>query len=155
VIQRAIMAVTAFVKTSRKRIGPQAHERSHFTCQTRLKEQKNTSAISRGATPTLQTMAARCPCRSEPKRDLVPLTCMFHEGFASQGKCAKAGWTIGRRAIARLLLKGNRSSCDGTFFLKVNRYKLSKCEDAKKPSYQVDSFRKYVGFATVFVKYAG
>jgi len=52
-------------------------------------------------------------------------------------------------------LCGDRSSCDGTFFLKVNRDKLSQCEDAKKPSYQVDSFRKYVGFATAFVKYAG
>jgi len=43
----------------------------------------------------------------------------------------KTGWTIGRRAIARLLLKGDRSSCDGTFFLKVNRCKLSLYSNAK------------------------
>jgi len=28
-------------------------------------------------------------------------------------------------------LSGDRSSCDGTFFLKVNRYKLSLCDDAQ------------------------
>jgi len=50
---------------------------------------------------------------------------------------------------------GDRSSCDGTFFLKVNRYKLSQCDNAQKPSWQVDSFRKYVGYATAFVEYAG
>jgi hypothetical protein len=52
-------------------------------------------------------------------------------------------------------LSGDRSSCDGTFFLKVNRYKLSLYENAKKLSNQVDSFRKYVRYATAFVKYAG
>jgi len=52
-------------------------------------------------------------------------------------------------------LSGDRSSCDGTFFLKVNRYKLSLCEDAQKPSWQVDSFRKCVEYATAFVKHAG
>jgi len=62
---------------------------------------------------------------------------------------------IGRRAIARLLLKGDRSSCDGTFFLKVNRYKLSQCDDAQKRPNQVDAFRKFVGYATAFVKHAG
>jgi len=53
------------------------------------------------------------------------------------------------------LLKGDRSTCDDTFFLKVNRYKLSLCANAQKPSWQVDSFRKYVGYATAFVKHAG
>ena len=50
---------------------------------------------------------------------------------------------------------GDCSSCDGTFFLKVNRYKLSQCANAQKPSCQVDSFRRYVGYATAFVKHAG
>jgi hypothetical protein len=53
------------------------------------------------------------------------------------------------------LLKGDRSNCDGTFFLKVNRYKLSLCANTQKPSWQVDSFRKYAGYATAFVKHAG
>jgi hypothetical protein len=53
------------------------------------------------------------------------------------------------------LLKGDRSSCDGTFFLKVNRYKLSPRNNAQKSSYQVDSFRKHLACATAFVKYAG
>jgi len=57
--------------------------------------------------------------------------------------------------IARLLLKGDRSSCDGTFFLKVNRYKLAMRDNAQKPSWQFDSFRKYVENATVFVKHEG
>jgi len=52
-------------------------------------------------------------------------------------------------------LSGDRSSCDGTFFLKVNRYKLSLRNNAQKPFWQVDSFRKSVGYATTFVKYAG
>jgi hypothetical protein len=52
-------------------------------------------------------------------------------------------------------LSGDRSSCDGTFFLKVNRCKLSLCANAQKPPYQVDSFRIYVGYATAFVKHAG
>ncbi len=58
-------------------------------------------------------------------------------------------------AIARLLLKGDRSICDGRFFLKVNRYKLSLRDNAQKSRYQVDSFRKHVAYATAFVKYAG
>jgi len=62
---------------------------------------------------------------------------------------------IGRRAIARLLLKGDRSSCDGTFFLKVNRCKLSLYENAQRSFHQVDWFRKYAGYATAFVKHAG
>jgi len=53
------------------------------------------------------------------------------------------------------LLKGDRSSCDGTFFLKVNRYKLSLYENAQKLSNQIDSFRKHLEYATAFVKYAG
>jgi hypothetical protein len=53
------------------------------------------------------------------------------------------------------LLKDDRSSCDGTFFLKVNRDELSLRDNAQKPSYQVDWFRKYVGSATAFVKHAG
>jgi len=52
-------------------------------------------------------------------------------------------------------LSGDRSSCDGTFFLKVNRYKLPMRDNAQKPSWQVDSFPKYVGYATAFVKHAG
>jgi hypothetical protein len=52
-------------------------------------------------------------------------------------------------------LSGDRSSCDGAFFLKVNRYKLSQCANAQKPSDQVDSFRKYAGFGAAFVKHAG
>jgi hypothetical protein len=52
-------------------------------------------------------------------------------------------------------LSDDRSSCDGTFFLKVNRYKLSLPDNAQKPSWQVDSFRKYVEDATAFVKHAG
>jgi len=52
-------------------------------------------------------------------------------------------------------LSGDRSCCDDTFFLKVNRYKLSLCEDSQKPSRQVDSFRKYAVYATAFVKHAG
>jgi hypothetical protein len=52
-------------------------------------------------------------------------------------------------------LSGDRSSCDGTFFLKVNRDKLSLFDNAKKPSCQVDCFLKYVGYATAFVKNAG
>jgi hypothetical protein len=52
-------------------------------------------------------------------------------------------------------LKGDRSSCDVTFFLKVNRYKLSLRDNGQNISYQVDSFRKHVAYATAFVKYAG
>jgi hypothetical protein len=52
-------------------------------------------------------------------------------------------------------LSGDHSSCDGTFFLKVNRDELSLRDNAQKPSYQVDWFRKYVGSATAFVKHAG
>jgi hypothetical protein len=52
-------------------------------------------------------------------------------------------------------LSGDRSICDGTFFLKVNRSKRSQSDNAQKPFCQVDSFRKYVGYATAFVKYAG
>ena len=52
-------------------------------------------------------------------------------------------------------LSGDRSSCDSTFFLKVNRCKLSLRDDALKPIYEVDLFRKYVGYATAFVKHAG
>jgi hypothetical protein len=62
---------------------------------------------------------------------------------------------IGRRVIARLLLKADRSNCDGTFFLKVNRYKLSLRDNAQKSSYQADSFRNHVAYGTAFVKYAG
>jgi hypothetical protein len=50
---------------------------------------------------------------------------------------------------------GDRSICDGTFFLKVNRYNLSQCGNAQKPSWQVDSFRKFVEYETAFVKHAG
>jgi hypothetical protein len=32
---------------------------------------------------------------------------------------------------------------------------MSQCDNAKKPSWQVDSFRKYVGYPTAFVKQAG
>jgi len=53
------------------------------------------------------------------------------------------------------LLKGDRSSCDGTFFLKVNRDELSLRDNARNPSYQVDWFRNYVEYATAFVKHAG
>jgi hypothetical protein len=53
------------------------------------------------------------------------------------------------------LLKGNRSICDGTFSLKVNRCKPSLREYGQKSFYQVDSFRKCVANATVFVKNAG
>jgi len=53
------------------------------------------------------------------------------------------------------LLKGDRSIYDATFFLKVNRYKLSLFDNAKKPSWQVDCFHKYMGYATAFVKHAG
>jgi hypothetical protein len=61
--------------------------------------------------------------------------------------------------IARLLQpdyypKRDRSSCDGTFFLKVNRYKLRLRGNAQQSSYQVDSFRNHVAYGTVFVKYA-
>jgi len=80
--------------------------------------------------------------------------CLFHEGSLLR-EIGSARWTIGRRAIARLLLKGDGSICDGTFFLKVNRYKLSLYENAQKLSNQVDSFRKYVGYATAFVKHSG
>jgi hypothetical protein len=52
-------------------------------------------------------------------------------------------------------LSGDRSSCDGTFFLKMNRSKLSLCANAKRPAWQVNSFRKYAGYATAFVKHAG
>jgi hypothetical protein len=52
-------------------------------------------------------------------------------------------------------LSGDRSSCDGTFFLKVNRYKLSQFDNPQKPSKKVDSFRNCVGWATAFVKHAG
>jgi hypothetical protein len=53
------------------------------------------------------------------------------------------------------LLKGDRSSCDGIFFLKVNRYKLSLRNNTQKPSFNVDSFCKHLGYAAAFVKYAG
>jgi hypothetical protein len=53
------------------------------------------------------------------------------------------------------ILSVDRSSCDGTFFLKVNSYKLSRCDNAQKPAWQIDSFRKYAGYASAFVKYAG
>jgi hypothetical protein len=49
---------------------------------------------------------------------------------------------------------GDRSSFDGTFFLKVNRCKQSLCANAGKPSWQVDSFRNCVEYATAFVKHA-
>jgi hypothetical protein len=52
-------------------------------------------------------------------------------------------------------LKRDRSSCDVTFFLKVNRYKLSLLDNAHKCFFQFDSFRKHVACAAVFVKYAG
>jgi len=52
-------------------------------------------------------------------------------------------------------LSGDRSNCDGTFFLKVNRYELSLYGKAQKHSWQVDLFRKYVEYATAFVKHAG
>ena len=52
-------------------------------------------------------------------------------------------------------LGGDRSSCDGTFFLKVNRYDLPRCEEIRTLFWQVDSLRKYVGGVTAFVKYAG
>jgi hypothetical protein len=52
-------------------------------------------------------------------------------------------------------LKHDRSICDGGIFLKANRYKLFPRDYGQKPSYQVDSFRKYVAYATAFVKYAG
>jgi hypothetical protein len=52
-------------------------------------------------------------------------------------------------------LNGDRSRCDGTFFLKENRDKLCRCDNAQKPACEIDSFRKYVGYATAFVKYAG
>ena len=62
--------------------------------------------------------------------------------------------------IARLLhpdyyLKRDRSICDGTFVLKVNRYKPSLHDNAQQSSYQVDSFRNHVAYGTAFVKYAG
>jgi hypothetical protein len=49
---------------------------------------------------------------------------IVHEGFASQGECGYVDWTIARRVIARLLLKGDRSIFDARFFLKVNRYNV-------------------------------
>jgi len=52
-------------------------------------------------------------------------------------------------------LSGDRSNCDGIFFLKVNRYNLSWCDDVQMPSCRVDAFRKYVEYATAFVKHAG
>ena len=52
-------------------------------------------------------------------------------------------------------LKADRSICDGTFFLKVNRYKPSSRDDAQECFYDVYSFRNHVAYATVFVKYAG
>ncbi len=39
--------------------------------------------------------------------------------------------------------------------LNLNRYELSQCDNAQKPSWQVNPFRKYVGYATAFVKHAG
>jgi len=52
-------------------------------------------------------------------------------------------------------LCGDRSICDGTFFLKVNRYKLSLYENAQMFSHQVELFRKYLAYATAFAKHAG
>jgi hypothetical protein len=52
-------------------------------------------------------------------------------------------------------LKCDRSSCDGTFFLKVNRYKLPLRANRQKSSYQIDSFSKHLAYATAFVKHAG
>jgi hypothetical protein len=52
-------------------------------------------------------------------------------------------------------LKRDRSSCDGRFFLEVNKYKLTQRDNAQNSSYQVDSLRKHVEHATVFVKHAG
>jgi hypothetical protein len=49
----------------------------------------------------------------------------------------------------------DRSNCDVTFFLKVNRYKLSLRDNAQKSSYQVDSFCNHVEYGTGFVKHAG
>jgi hypothetical protein len=61
-----------------------------------------------------------------------------------------------RQTIAsEYFLSGDRSSCDGRFFLKVNRCKLFLRDNDRKFSYQVDSFRKHVAYATAFVKYAG
>jgi hypothetical protein len=39
------------------------------------------------------------------------------------------------------LLKGDRSSCDDTFFLKVNRYKASFREIASEGIHDVELFR--------------
>jgi hypothetical protein len=50
---------------------------------------------------------------------------------------------------------GDRSSCDGTFFLKVNRCKLSLRDNAQKPPNPVHSCPDYLRYATAFVKYAG
>ena len=52
-------------------------------------------------------------------------------------------------------LSGDRSNCDGTFPLKVNRYKLSLYKNAQMFSNQVDSFPKHVENLTAFVKHAG
>jgi hypothetical protein len=52
-------------------------------------------------------------------------------------------------------LSGDRSSCDGRFFLKVNRCTLSLRDDAQKASYQLVSFRQHLGHTATFVKYAG
>jgi hypothetical protein len=52
-------------------------------------------------------------------------------------------------------LKRDRSICDGTFVLKVNRYKLSMHDNAQPSSYQVDSFRNHVAYGTAVVTYAG
>jgi hypothetical protein len=41
------------------------------------------------------------------------------------------------------------------FFPKANEVKLSLRENAQETSYEVDSFRKPMGYATLFVKYAG
>jgi len=43
----------------------------------------------------------------------------------------------------------------GEMRLKVNRYNRSLCNNAQKPSNQVDSFRKCVQYAIAFAKYAG
>jgi hypothetical protein len=48
-------------------------------------------------------------------------------------------------------LSGDRSSCDGTFFLKVNRYKLPQRDNARSLSWQIDFLPDYVGYASASI----
>jgi hypothetical protein len=78
---------------------------------------------------------------------VAPWAAYFTKDLLRRENAAKQVGQSSAEAIDRTIApdyfpSGDHSSCGGTFFLEVNRYKLCQCRNNQNPSYQVGPARK-------------